>query len=88
MPDTAMPFKTEIKDIWKKEKQDVLVQAMEQIKQQQMIIQQLQAQQGDVQKSNEMLGQAMGQIKQQGEIINQMGGMDNEMQGMSDGNVY
>ena len=82
MPDAAMPFKAEIKDIWKKEKQDILVQAMVQIKQQQMIIQQLQAQQGDVQKSNEMLGQAMGQIKQQGEIINQMGGMGNEMQGM------
>ena len=88
MPDGAMPFKTQIKDIWAKEKQDVLVQAMEQIKQYQMIIQQMQAQQGDVQKSNEMLGQAMGQIKQQGEIINQMGGMSNEVQGVPDGNVY
>ena len=88
MPDGAMPFKTQIKDIWAKEKQDVLVQAMEQIKQYQMIIQQMQAQQGDVQKSNEMLGQAMGQIKQQGEILNQMGGMSNEVQGVPDGNVY
>ena len=88
MPDGAMPFKTQIKDIWAKEKQDVLVQAMEQIKQYQMIIQQMQAQQGDVQKSNEMLGQALGQIKQQGEILNQMGGMTNEMQGVPDGNVY
>jgi hypothetical protein len=82
MPDAAMPFKADIKEIWKKEKQDVLVQAMGQIKQQQMIIDQLQSQQGNVEQSNAMLGQALGQIKQQGEIINQMGGMGNEMQGM------
>ena len=82
MPDGAMPFKSQIKDIWAKEKEDVLVQAMEQIKQYQMIIEQMQAQQGDANKSNEMLGQALEQIKQQGEIINQMGGMPNEMQGM------
>ena len=82
MPDAAMPFKSDIKDIWKKEKQDVLVQAMGQIKQQQMIIDQLESQQGNVQQSNEMLGQALGQIKQQDEIINQLGGMPNEMQGM------
>lgn len=82
MPDGAMPFKGDIKEIWKKEKQDVLVQAMGQIKQQQMIIDQLQGQQGNVEQSNAMLGQALGQIKQQGEIINQMGGMGNEMQGM------
>ena len=82
MPDAAMPFKADIKEIWKKEKQDVLVQAMGQIKQQQMIIDQLQGQQGNVEQSNAMLGQALGQIKQQGEIINQMGGMGNEMQGM------
>ena len=88
MPDGAMPFKSQIKDIWAKEKQDVLIQAMEQIKQQQMIIEQLQSQQGDVQKSNQMLGQALGQIKQQDEIINQMGGMGNEMQGVPNGNVY
>lgn len=79
MPDAAMPFKADIKEIWKKEKQDVLVQAMGQIKQQQMIIDQLQSQQGDVQKSNQLLGQALGQIKQQEEM---MGGMGNEMQGM------
>lgn len=79
MPDAAMPFKANIKEIWKKEKQDVLVQAMGQIKQQQMIIDQLQGQQGDVQKSNQLLGQALGQIKQQEEM---MGGMGNEMQGM------
>ena len=79
MPDAAMPFKSQIKDIWAKEKQDVLVQAMGQIKQQQMIIDQLQGQQGDVQKSNQLLGQALGQIKQQEEM---MGGMGNEMQGM------
>ena len=79
MPDGAMPFKADIKEIWKKEKQDVLVQAMGQIKQQQMIIDQLQGQQGDVQKSNQLLGQALGQIKQQEEL---MGGMGNEMQGM------
>ena len=76
MPDDAMPFKADIKEIWKKEKQDVLVQAMGQIKQQQMIIDQLQGQQGDVQKSNQLLGQALGQIKQQEEM---MGGMGNEM---------
>ena len=52
---------------------------MGQIKQQQMIIDQLQGQQGDVQKSNQLLGQALGQIKQQEEM---MGGMGNEMQGM------
>ena len=75
MPDAAMPFKADIKEIWKKEKQDVLVQAMGQIKQQQMIIDQLQGQQGDVQKSNQLLGQALGQIKQQEEM---MGGMGNE----------
>jgi hypothetical protein len=79
MPDDAMPFKADIKEIWKKEKQDVLVQAMGQIKQQQMIIDQLQGKQGDVQKSNQLLGQALGQIKQQEEL---MGGMGNEMQGM------
>lgn len=79
MPDAAMPFKTQIKDIWAKEKQDILVQAMGQIKQQQMIIDQLQSQQGNAQKSNELLGQALGQIKQQEEL---MGGMGNEMQGM------
>ena len=79
MPDAAMPFKSQIKDIWAKEKQDILVQAMGQIKQQQMIIDQLQGQQGDVQKSNQLLGQALGQIKQQEEM---MGGMGNEMQGM------
>ena len=54
------------------------------MKQQQMIIDDLQGKQGDVSKSNAMLEQAMGQIKQQGEIINQIGGMNNEMQGMSD----
>ena len=75
MPDAAMPFKSQIKDIWAKEKQDVLVQAMGQIKQQQMIIDRLQSQQGDVQKSNQLLGQALGQIKQQEEM---MGGMGNE----------
>jgi hypothetical protein len=79
MPDGAMPFKADIKEIWKKEKQDVLVQALQQIQQQQMIIDQLQSQQGDVQKSNQLLGQALGQIKQQEEM---MGGMGNEMQGM------
>ena len=79
MPDAAMPFKADIKEIWKKEKQDVLVQALQQIQQQQMIIDQLQGQQGDVQKSNQLLGQALGQIKQQEEM---MGGMENEMQGM------
>lgn len=82
MPDGAMPFKADIKEIWKKEKQDVLVQALQQIQQLQMIIDQLQSQQGNVEQSNAMLGQALGQIKQQGEIINQMGGMGNEMQGM------
>jgi hypothetical protein len=58
---------------------NTLVQAMEQMKQQQMIIDQLQGKQGDVQKSNQLLGQALGQIKQQEEM---MGGMGNEMQGM------
>jgi hypothetical protein len=82
MPDTAMPFKTELKEQWKKEKEDVLVQALQQIQQLEMIIEQMQGQQGDAARSNEMLGQAMGQIKQQSEIINQMGGMPNEMQGM------
>ena len=82
MPDGAMPFKADIKEIWKKEKQDVLVQALQQIQQQQMIIDQLRGQQGNVEQSNAMLGQALGQIKQQGEIINQMGGMGNEMLGM------
>lgn len=82
MPDSAMPFKSELKEQWKKEKEDVLVQALQQIKQLEMIIEQMQGQQGDVTKSNEMLAQAMGQIKQQNEIINQMGGMPNEMQGM------
>jgi hypothetical protein len=82
MPDSAMPFKGELKEQWKQEKEDVLVQALQQIQQQQMIIEQLQGQQGDAARSNEMLGQAMGQIKQQNEIINQMGGMPNEMQGM------
>ena len=79
MPDAAMPFKSQIKDIWAKEKQDILVQAMGQIKQQQMIIDQLQGQQGDVQKSNQLLGQALGQLKQQEGM---MGGMGNEMQGV------
>lgn len=82
MPDSAMPFKTELKEQWKEEKEDVLVQALQQIQQLEMIIEQMQGQQGDAAKSNEMLGQAMGQIKQQNEIINQMGGMPNEMQGM------
>jgi DNA repair exonuclease SbcCD ATPase subunit len=82
MPDGAMPFKSELKEQWKKEKEDVLVQALQQIQQLEMIIEQMQGQQGDVARSNEMLGQAMGQIKQQNEIINQMGGMPNEMQGM------
>ncbi len=82
MPDGAMPFKSKIKDIWKQEKQDVLVQALGQIQQQQMIIEQLQGQQGSAEQSNQMLGQALGQIKQQDEIINQLGGMSNEVQGM------
>jgi hypothetical protein len=67
---------------------NALMQAMEQMKQQQMIIDDLQGKQGDVTKSNQVLEQALGQIKQQDEIINQMGGMGNEMQGMSDGNAY
>lgn len=79
MPDTAMPFKADLQEEWQKEKQDILVKALEQIKQQQMIIEQLQAQQGDAAKSKEMLGQALGQIKQQNEML---GGMPNEMQGM------
>ena len=82
MPDAAMPFKAELKEQWKEEKEDVLVQALQQIQQLEMIIEQMQGQQGDAARSNEMLGQAMGQIKQQNEIINQMGGMPNEMQGM------
>ena len=61
---------------------NALVQAMEQMKQQQAIIDQLQGNQGNVEKSNQVLEQALGQIKQQEEIINQMGGMGNEMQGM------
>ena len=59
-----------------------LVQAMEQMKQLQMIIDELQGKQGNVEKSNQVLEQALGQIKQQEEIINQLGGMGNEMQGM------
>ena len=55
------------------------MQALEQIKQQQMIIQQLQSQVGDAAKSKELLGQALGQIKQHKEML---GGMPNEMQGM------
>jgi hypothetical protein len=55
---------------------------MQQMEQQQVIIDQLQGQQGDVEKSNQVLGEALGQIKQQEEIINQLGGMPNEMQGM------
>ena len=82
MPDTAMPFKAELKEQWKEEKEDVLVQALQQIQQLEMIIEQMQGQQGDAAKSNEMLGQAMEQIKQQNQIITQMGGMPNEMQGM------
>lgn len=82
MPDSAMPFKSELKEQWKKEKEDVLVQALQQIQQLEMIIEQLQGQQGDAAKSNEMLGQAMEQIKQQNQIMSQMGGMPNEMQGM------
>lgn len=66
----------------KEKMKNALVQAMEQMKQQQVIIDQLQGKQGDAQKSNEVLGQALGQIKQQEEIINQLGGMPNEMQGM------
>lgn len=67
---------------------NTLAQAMEQIKQQRMMIEELQGKQGDVSRSNEMLGQALGQIKQQGEILNQMGGMSNEVQRVPDGNVY
>lgn len=66
----------------KEKMKNALVQAMQQMEQQQMIIDQLQGQQGDVNRSNKALEQAMGQIKQQEEIINQMGGMPNEMQGM------
>ena len=58
---------------------NTLIQAMEQIKQLQMVVDELQGKQGDVQKSNQLLGQALGQIKQQEEMI---GGMGNEMQGM------
>lgn len=58
---------------------NALIQAMEQIKQLQMVVDELQGKQGDVQKSNQLLGQALGQIKQQEEM---MGGMGNEMQGM------
>lgn len=75
MPDSAMPFKNDLLQEWKKEQQDILVQAMEQIKQYQMIIQELQSKQGDTVKNKEMLGP----IKQQNEM---QGGMSNEMQGM------
>jgi hypothetical protein len=66
----------------KEKMKNTLVQAMQQMEQQQVIIDQLQGQQGDVEKSNQVLGEALGQIKQQEEIINQLGGMPNEMQGM------
>jgi hypothetical protein len=66
----------------KEKMKNALVQAMQQMEQQQVIIDQLQGQQGDVEKSNQVLGEALGQIKQQEEIINQLGGMPNEMQGM------
>ena len=58
---------------------NALVQAMEQMKQQQMIIDELQGKQGNAEQSNKLLAQALGQIKQQEEM---MGGMGNEMQGM------
>lgn len=66
----------------KEKMKNALVQAMQQMEQQQMIIDQLQGKQGDTAKSNQVLEQALGQIKQQEEIINQLGGMPNEMQGM------
>lgn len=58
---------------------NALVQAMEQMKQQQMIIDELQGKQGNAEQSNKLLAQALGQIKQQEEM---MGGMGDEMQGM------
>ncbi len=87
LDDDAVAPKGKLQDIIDKrgeqeKMKNTLVQAMEQIKQQQAIIGQLQGKQGDTDKSNQMLEQALGQIKQQGEIINQMGGMGNEMQGM------
>ena len=66
----------------KEKMKNALVQAMQQMEQQQMIIDQLQGREGDTAKSNQVLEQALGQIKQQEEIINQLGGMPNEMQGM------
>ena len=64
----------------KEKMKNALVQAMQQMEQQQMIIDQLQGREGDTAKSNQVLEQALGQIKQQEEIINQLGGMPNEMQ--------
>ena len=66
----------------KEKMKNALVQAMQQMEQQQMIIDQLQGREGNTAKSNQVLEQALGQIKQQEEIINQLGGMPNEMQGM------
>ena len=87
LDDDAVAPKGKLQDIIDKrgeqeKMKNALVQAMEQMKQQQMIIDDLQGKQGDVTKSNQVLEQALGQIKQQGEIINQMGGLGNEMQGM------
>ena len=93
LDDDAVAPKGKLQDIIDKrgeqeKMKNALMQAMEQMKQQQMIIDDLQGKQGDVTKSNQVLEQALGQIKQQEEIISQMGGVGNEMQGMSDGNAY
>lgn len=87
LDDDAVAPKGKLQDIIDKrgeqeKMKNALMQAMEQMKQQQMIIDDLQGKQGDVSESNAVLEQALGQIKQQGEIIEQMGGMGNEMQGM------
>jgi hypothetical protein len=87
LDDDAVAPKGKLQDIIDKrgeqnKMQDTLAQALEQLKQSQAVIAQLQNQSGDNAQAKQELINALGQIKQQQEIINRMGGQANEMQSM------
>lgn len=87
LDDDAVAPKGKLQDIIDKrgeqqKMQETLTQALEQLKQSQAVIAQLQGQSSDNAQAKQELATALGQIKQQQEIINGMGGQNYEMQSM------
>lgn len=76
-PDSAIPFKSKLKQSWEDEEKTKLIQALEQIKEMNVMLQQLQ---GQTEQDQQMINDLTQKLQQSNQIINELTGEDKALE--------